>query len=247
MLFFACAVPEADLNTSPANDLGRPKDVLADILNDLQSFITHHYPHPGVSRIKVYIIKTRSNFASEPLFAHYVDVYMARSFKNKEQFRLTSLNDNNLDCIVENHVIKTTYNGIAILSNIKDTASNTIIYSAKNDLDLDSLSFQKYLTFKAKYKNRIKVGGSHLLVKGKNKGSAFREVSKREASKYYKYQKRSESYTYSYNERDDDLITGYYPAHQECIINGKKFKIDADKIFYNQTIPSGNLISLNCN
>ncbi len=237
MLFLACAGPEADLNTSTANDLGRPtvkpKVVLADILNDLQSFIADQYYHPAGSGIKVYIKQTRSNFADEPLFAHYVDVYMSRSFKNKEQFSLTSLNDQSLDCIVENHVIKTTYNGIEILSNIKDSASKMIIYSAKNDYDLDSSSFQKYLTYKAKYKKRIKVGGSHLLVKGKNKGSSFRE-----SGKYYRHQSQYDGYSY-YKRSESDLVSGYYPAYQECIINGKKFKLDADKIFYNQKIPSG--------
>jgi hypothetical protein len=239
MLFFACAGPEADLNTSTANDLGRPtvkpKVVLADILNDLQSFIADQYYHPAGSGIKVYIKQTRSNFADEPLFAHYVDVYMSRSFKNKEQFSLTSHNDQSLDCIVENHVIKTAYNDIEILSNIKDSASKMIIYSAKNDLDLDSSSFQKYLTYKAKYKKKIKAGGSHLLVKGKNKGSAFREYGK-----YYRHQSQYDTYSYSYYKRSEsDLISSFYPAYQECIINGKKFKLDANKIFYNQKIPSG--------
>jgi len=166
------------------------------------------------------------------IYDHIIDY-----IKQQYQFMVVSLEDKSLDCIIDMHLIKShpENENIEILSNIIEPKNNTIIYSVKNDYKLSDLIFQRYLAYKRIYKpTNITEESASLLVKAVNINDSFKEDDELVLYNRYSYG-LTESFLLKY----EYGRSSFYPAEQTCIIGGKPFKMNANKILYNNKIPYG--------
>ena len=234
--FFSCTASKTLQKDTIDNDIKNKAEekieILPQICNELQLAVAKQFYDFDKKRImKVHICKVSSNYFDEPYLSDYLYGYIKSGFEQLHQFIVTSSDDPALDCIIDVHVIKGYHGDFEILSNVID-ASNTIICSIKKECRLDSSDFQEYLATKGDH--RIKdVKKAHLLVKAINKGSTYQEKDN-----YYRHRYRYGSY-YRYSR--ESLYSGYYPAEQKCIINGKTYTIKEEDIFYNDIISSGSI------
>lgn len=210
------------------------RDAIEEVTIELMNFIANKYYDFKKKRIiKVYLNKISSNYDYQ-LFSKYFYDCIAENFKQATQFELVSSADPNLDSIIDIHIIGNHNENMQILLNVLEPQNNTIIYSKNNIYSRNDFNSEKY----SKYKNSIKreKGHTHLKVKAINIGSSYKEEDK-----YYlhtKYNILGEISSQSITKYDTGS-SGYYPAEQECIINGKAFNINVDEIFYENNISPG--------
>jgi hypothetical protein len=215
---------------------GSDKDILTRIFNELElSVATQYFESQKKPRVNVHIKKVSSNYDDEPLLAKYIHSYMVQGFQQKYQIRPVPFDHPAIDCVIDIHIIRTPQHKIQILSNIINTADNKIIYTVLKEYNRESSSFQKYLAYKndLQYnKQARKVKDARLVVKAINKGKAFEDTN------YYRYTSEYSSYSY-YRYSPNKLISSFYPAEHECSINGDTYRLNAEKIFYNDKIIPG--------
>lgn len=232
--FFSCVASKTLQKDTIDNDIKNKAEkkieILPQICNELQLAVAKQfYDFDKKRTMRVHICKVSSNYFDEPYLSDYLYGYIKSGFEQLHQFIVTSSGDPALDCIIDVHVIKGYHGDFEILSNVID-ANNTIICSIKKECTLDSSDFQEYLANKGDH--RIKeVKKAHLLVKAINKGSTYQEKDN-----YYRHTYRYGSY-YKYSR--ESLYSGYYPAEQKCIINGKTYPMKEEDVFYNDIISSG--------
>lgn len=235
--FFSCTASKTLQKDTIDNDIKNKAEekieILPKICNELQLVVANQFYNFDKKRtIRVHICKVSSNYFDEPYLSDYCYGHIKSAFEQRHQFIVTSSGDPALDCIIDVHVIKGYHGDFEILSNVIDANNNTIIYSTKKECILDSSDFQEYLATKGDH--RIKeVKKAHLSVRAINKGSTYQEKDN-----YYRHRYRYGSY-YRYSRKA--LYSGYYPAEQKCVINGKTYTINAEDIFYNDIISSGSI------
>ena len=228
--FFSCTASKT-LQKDTIDKAEEKIETLPQICNELQLAVAKQfYDFDKKRTIRVHICKITSNYFDEPYLSDYLYGYIKSGFEQRHQFIVTSSGDPALDCSIDVHVIKGCHDDFEILSNVIDANNNTIIYSTKKECVLDGSDFQEYLATKGDH--RIKeVKKAHLLVRAINKGSSYQEKDN-----YYRHRYRYGSY-YKYSR--EALYSGYYPAEQKCIINGKTYTIKEEDIFYNDIILPG--------
>ena len=209
------------------------RDAIEETTIELMGFIANRYYDFKKKRmIKVYLNKISSN-CDYQLFSKYFYDCIAENFKEAAQFELVSSADPGLDSIIDIHIIGNHNENMQILLNVLEPKNNTIIYSKNNIYSRNDFNSEKY----SKYKNsKIKKGRTHLTVNAINIGSSYKEKDKYKIDRYYYYYYGGIHETIT---KYDTGYSGYYPAEQECIINGKAFNINVDKIFYDNNIYPG--------
>lgn len=204
----------------------------------LQIITDIYYNYPNHRTIGVHIKKVSSNFKDEPALGNYIYDFVRQYFEQASQCIVVPLNDSALDCIIEMHIInnlaENSKDPIDILSNILEPTNNTIIFSKKHHFNLNNLN---YLEYRSSYVDKVdKIETSFLKVKAINIGSSYKEEDKYYINTVYGYWGLEETVW-----KKDTGFSSMYPAEQECKINGKKFNMNYDKIFYNDKILPGSV------
>lgn len=213
------------------------KDAIEEIAFKLKSFIANKYYDFDKKRIiSVFLKRVSSNYYEEPLFSGYIYDCIAKKLKEAAQFALVSSTNPHLDSIIDIHVIKDEHGNIRMLLNVIVPKDNTVIYTNISSYNKDDFDLKNYLTYKKNEPQKSEKESAYLTIKAINIGSSYKEEDK-----YYLHTRYMGGIIDQYISKEDTGSSGYYPAEQKCIINGKIFIMDTNTIFYKNNISPGKI------
>ena len=200
-----------------------------------------YYRYPDHREVRVHVKAVEGAIDKEPALNGYLGAMIAERFDSDAHcVKAYPADHAGLDCLLDAKLIDLRKlkgkKPFAVTANLIDARNGSIVFSEKMDFSFDDFDAGDYRGYAQRFVADRKQG-SHLTVKAINIGSSYKAQDRYYLRTIYGGLRfRAIGLV-----KKDMGLSGYYPAEQSCLINGRRFTPDTDSCFFKGHMASGTI------